>query len=78
MQEQVDKKAELGLQPNDTKWRNVELDFFFEIRVRRVVGTQDGQRPIRDALQQCVDVSLRAQRRIHFVVRVEILDRFVG
>jgi hypothetical protein len=76
--EQIDEKADLGLQSNDTEWGGVELNFLFETRVRRVIRTQDRQSPIGDALEQRIDIGLRAQGRIHLVVRIEILDRFVG
>ena len=71
-------KAELGLQSDDPEWRGVELDFLFEICMRRVIGTQDRQGAVGDSLEQRINICSRAQRRIHFAVRIEILDRFVG
>ena len=45
--------------------------------MRRVIGTEDRQRPIGDSLQQRIHICGRTQRRIHLVVCIEILDRFV-
>src|SRR5215218_779678 len=78
MHEQIDEKAELGFQSNNTERRSVELDFLFEIRVRRMIRTQDRQGPVGDSLQQRLEIYPRSQRRIHFVIRIEILDRLVG
>ena len=76
--EQIEKQAEFCFQPNDAERRGIELDFLFEIRMRCMVGTQDRQCAVGDSLQQRIDICLRTQRRIHFVIRIKILDRFVG
>ena len=76
--EQVHEKTEFGFQTNDTEWRDVELDLFFEIGVRRVIGAQDRECTVSDSVQQRIHILLRSQWRIHFIVRIKILDRFVG
>ena len=75
--EQVDENPELGFQSNNPKRRAIELDFLFELCVRRVIARENFDRAVGDSLQQRVDVALRPQRRIHFVVRIEILNRFI-
>ena len=72
------KIPEFGFESDDAERRGIELHFLFEIRVRRVIGRQDRQRAISDSFQQRIDIRLRSQRRIHFVIRIEVLNRFVG
>ena len=72
--EKIDEKAEFGFQSDHTEWRKIELYFLFKIRVRSMVGTQNRQGAIRNSLQQRIDVFLGAQRGIHLVVCVEILN----
>src|ERR1700680_704286 len=75
---EIEKQTELSLQSDDAKWRGVELNLLFEFRVRRVIARQDRQRAVSDSFQQRIDIRLRAQWRIHFVVCIEILERLVG
>ena len=42
-----------------------------------MIGTENRKCAIGNSLQQRIDVCLRTQRRIYFVVRVEILDRLI-
>ena len=76
--EQIDEQSELRLQSDDAKRRLIELHFLLKFRVRRMIARQDVERAVGDAFEQRRHIFLRAQRRIHLVVRVEILDRFVG
>ena len=76
--EQVEEQAELRLQPNNAKWRGIKFYFLFKMGMWCVIGTQDRKRSIGDSFQKRLDVLLRAQRWIHFVVRVEILNRVVS
>src|SRR6516162_8529744 len=78
LHEQVEEQAELRLQPNNAKWRGIKFYFLFKMSMRGVIGTQDRYRSIGDSFQQRVDMVLRAQRRIDFEIRVEILNRVVG
>ena len=76
--EEIEKQSELSLQSDDAKRRGIELNLLFEFRVRRVIARQDRQRAVSDSFQQCIDISLRSQWRIHFVICIEILERLVG
>src|SRR2546423_9596212 len=76
--EQIDEQSELSFEADNSKRGLIELDFLFELRVRRVVRAQDRQSAVGDPLQNSINVHFRAQRWIHFAVRVEILDCIVG
>ena len=76
--QQIDENPKFRLESNNSERRLIEFDFLFEFCVRRMIRTQDRQSAIGNSLEDCIDIRLRAQRRIHFVIRIEILDRFVG
>ena len=77
MHEDIEKKAELRLEPQDAKGRAIEFDFFFKAAMRRVIAGQNGDGAIGDTFDQRVDVALGPERRIHFEIRVEAAERFV-
>ena len=76
--EEVDEQSKFRFEPDDSEGRGVELDFFFELRMRRVIARQDIERAVGDSFEERVDIALRPQRRIHFEIRVEILNRLIG
>ena len=45
--------------------------------MRRVIARQDVERAVGDAFEERVDVALRPERRVHFEIGVEILNRFI-
>ena len=75
--EESKKQTELGFQADNAERCHVELDFFFESRVRRMIGSQNRQCPICDSFEQRFDIAIIAQRRIHFAICFEVLDRAV-
>ena len=76
--ELIDENPKLRFQPHNPKRRLIELHFLLKLGVRRMIRSQDRQCAIGDALDDRIDIRFRPQRRIHFVIGVEILDRFVG
>ncbi len=60
------KQSKLRFQSHDPKRRGVELDFLFELRVRRVIAGEDPERAVGDSLQQ----------RSHIVFRRATADSF--
>ena len=75
--EEIDEQSEFGFEPDDSKRRLVELDFLFKPGVRRMIAAQNRERSVGDPFEDCFDVRFRAERRIHFAIGVEILDRLV-
>ena len=73
----VDEQTKLSFQPDNPKGRGVELDLLFKLRMRRVITCQNVERAVGDSFEQGVDVALRSKRRIHFEIRVEILNRLI-
>ncbi len=63
--------------PRIPKGALIELHFLLKLCVRRVIARQNVERAVGDPFDQRVDIALAAQRRIHFEVGVEILDRLI-
>ena len=56
--EDVEEEAEFRFEAEDAEGRLVELDFLFEVAMRRVIAGEDGDRAVGDAFDERVDVSL--------------------
>ena len=77
MEQKIDEQPKLSFQPHNPERRGVELDLLLKLRVRRVIACQDVERAVGDSFEQGVNVALRPKRRVHFEIRVEILNRLI-
>src|SRR5262249_41266822 len=67
-----------GLQTDDTVGRLGELVLLLRERMRRVVGCDALDRPVRHCLQQRLDVALASKRRRHLEVGIPAPHGLVG
>ena len=64
------RERKFGFQSSDAERCVVELNFFFVIAMRRVVAAQNLNRAVRQSFKNRLAVSGRAERGIHFEIRV--------
>ena len=76
--EVVVKRDQRGIHAGDAVGRADEILGFLERRVRRVVGGDEVEDAVDEPLEQPFVVGLGAQRRVHFVIRIEVADVLVG
>ena len=62
----------------DAERRVIELDFFFVLRMGRVIGSDRVDHAVENAFDHRVAVGGRAQGRIHLGVRVVVSDVLLG
>ena len=74
MNQAVEAQGHSRFEARDSEGRVIELDVLLIVMVRRMIGRDDIDAAVRDALQHCVAVSCLTQRRIHLEVRV-VRDR---
>src|SRR5204862_7255760 len=76
--EQIEKQSQLCLQSHDPKGSGVELDFFFELCVWRMIAAKNRESAVGDALEQCSHVIFGPQGRVHLEIRIEVLHHGIG
>ncbi len=79
--EPIEAERKRRLETDDAERRAVELERLLVGMMRRVVGGDDVDRPVAEALDHRRTIGLFAQRRIHLEVRVvaaAVRERLVG
>ena len=71
-------KAERGFEAGDPVWRELKFNFLFVHGVRRVIGRNGVHNAIENSFDHGIAIGSRAQRRIHFGVRVVEADMLFG
>ena len=70
MDEPIEAQRHGGLEPGDAERRMIELDVLLVVVVRRVVGGDDVDAAVGNALEHRIAVGGLAQRRVHLDVGV--------
>ena len=68
MNKDIMKNGKLGLQARNAEGCMIDFNFFLVGCVWSMVAAEDGESPVGNALDDCLDVLLGAQRRVHFEV----------
>jgi hypothetical protein len=69
--------TERGLEPDRPRKRPIELRLLLLDRVRSVIGGDRIDRPVREAVAECITVLGRTEWRVHLQVGVVRLQIFV-